>query len=354
MRRLLLLGLFLISSCSLGEEVYQEPMRVVIPEEAVTVSFGELEDASGLQILTTAWVAALSETGRFLAVGDRADPFLRVLDRSSNAVTRFGEKGGGPGELRSAYAVDFLGDSIVLVLNGGSRLERFRPSGEWVSGHPLSGTGLLVFSVATACGGEVFAFGVPSGHRGLDTIPWVHELLFSSGIEAAERLSIPGKGYRIGWGGLNGFDGNDDGVLLWQKSTRPQVGFWVPCDGAPPRLWSHGGSERTVERTLAASDGHPGGSVLTLPDTLFGGAAAKGTTMIFARNPRDAVEGGRSTIFHVVRDSECLEVNIVGRWTLHDAHQDGLVLATNDPFPEVRVVDWAWFEDTLRRVPCRG
>ena len=45
-------------------------------------------------------------------------------------------------------------------------------------------------------------------------------------------------------------------------------------------------------------------------------------------------------------------MEIFGEWTLYDAHRDGLVLATSDPFPSVQVIDWAWFEGSLTRVRC--
>ena len=341
-----------VGGCGAEEETFDPPARVAIPPEAVVASFGEISDTTGIQILVSAWVAALSESGRFLAVGDRSPPFLRILDRETGARRSFGPKGQGPGELMSAYGLDFLGDSMLLVLSAGQRLDRFTVEGEWLAGHRLQETGVSVMSIAVACGGRVFAYGVPLGDRQMDTVPWLHELELGPDVSAETRLRIPGTGYLVGWGGLYGFDGNADGVLLWHRAREPQVGYWLPCDGSAVSMWSHTVSREVVERMMTLEGGEYGGSVLTLPDTVFHGAAALGLVKVRTRLALQPEDGVDVTTFHVVAGEECLEVEIFGAWKLHDAHRDGLVLDRSDPYPLVQVIDWAWLEGTLTRARC--
>ena len=104
--------------------------------------------------------------------------------------------------------------------------------------------------------------------------------------------------------------------------------------------------------TKGVKSGEVGGSVLTLPDTLFQGAAALGPVKIRTRRALQPDDGIDVTSFHVVAGEECLEVEIFGDWKLYDAHRDGLVLATSEPFPSVMVIDWAWFEGILTQARC--
>ena len=343
---------FLGGGCGTDEEIFDPPARVAIPPEAIIASFGELTDTTEVEVLTWARLASLSESGRYLAIGDNAPPFLRILDRKKGTKTSFGERGNGPGELMSAYSLDFLGDSILLVLSSGQRLERFTVAGESLGGHRLPDTGVLVRSIAVACDDRVFAYGVPVGHRQLDTVPWVHELKLGSEISAEALLDIPGTGYLMGYGGLNGFDGNSDGLLLWHRAREPQVGYWLPCDGGSSVLWSHTAPREIVERSLTLEGREVGGSVLTLPDTLFQGAAAFGEVKVRVRKALRPEDGVEVSSFHVVEKDECREVELLGNWTLHDAHREGLVMETSDPFPRVQVVEWAWFNAVLSRVSC--
>jgi len=346
--------LFCLCACGPEDGAFDPPARVSIPPEAVTASFGEMSDASGTEILSSPWVAALSESGRYLAVGDRAPPFLRILDRETGAARAFGPEGQGPGELMSAYGLDFVGDSTLLVLSAGQRLDRFNVEGEWVGGQRLRETGVLVMSITVACGSRIFAYGVPFGYRQMDTVPWLHELAFATGVSTEERLRIPGRGYRVGFGGLYGLDGNEDGVLLWHRAREPQLGYWLPCEGGVASVWSHTASREIVEQRITLDGGDYGGSVLVLPDTLFHGAAAFGSTKIRARFAFKPGDGIPVTRFHTVQGELCREVDIFGGWRLHDAHRDGLVVSAFEPYPIVQVIDWEWFRASLTRVKCSG
>ena len=84
---------------------------------------------------------------------------------------------------------------------------------------------------------------------------------------------------------------------------------------------------------------------MTLPDTLFVGAAVHGSSKIRAKRPNYVLANGVDiTSFHVVTDGECQEVEFFGAWDLLDAHPDGLVVARRLPYPAVQVIDWAWFD----------
>ncbi len=352
MKRQLLLPLLMLAAACSGEEAFPPPARLAIPAEAVLASLGELNDTAEVQVLASVGVAALSETGRFLAVGERAvPPFVRVLDRETGRAWSFGPRGRGPGELTSAYSLGFLGDSVLLVLNH-QRLERFRVTGQWLGGHRLSDTGLLVSAITVGCGGRVFAYGAPAGRdtRSRDSVPWVHELELDPSVSSTDRLWIPGPAGQS-WGALFGFDGSADGLLLWHKFRKPEVGYWIPCDGREPTVWSHTVSRAEVEAISLVGDDRAG-MVLRLPDTLFSGAAVRGSAKIRAVRWDWNKPGAQVTSFQVVDSVGCREVEFFGNWTLHDAHAHGLVLATRLPFPMVRLIDWNWFEEMLTPAHC--
>jgi hypothetical protein len=73
-----------------------------------------MSDATGTGILSSRSVAALSESGRYLAVGDRVPPFLRILDQETGAARAFGPKRQGTGELMSACGLDGNEGGVLL------------------------------------------------------------------------------------------------------------------------------------------------------------------------------------------------------------------------------------------------
>jgi hypothetical protein len=103
---------------------------------------------------------------------------------------------------------------------------------------------------------------------------------------------------------------------------------------------------------MARLGGERVGMALTLPDTLFAGAAARGSVRIMARSPLRPRDGAPYTTFRAVQGERCMAVEGSGSWTLHDAHALGLIVTRSDPFPVVRLVDWTWFERTLTDVAC--
>ena len=242
-----------LSDCTHGNGVFQPPAQVEIPLEALVDSFGELSDSTGVQVLDWPWVAALSETGRFLAIGDRSYPYLRILDRESDSAWSFGLPGEGPGELGQPRAVEFVGDSALLVLHR-QRLEVFGVTGEWQRGFPLSVLPFSVLTVTIGCSGKLYAYGALSRRRGIESTSWVHELKLGPEISAEPRLTIPGPGWPGYAGQQLGFDGARDGILIWHRYSHPEVGYWLPCDGAVPTVWSHSASKEVGEKTLS-----PGG-----------------------------------------------------------------------------------------------
>lgn len=345
-------AILLALSCTRPGDVTQPVLRVDVPDSAVEVLLGERADSVPAEVLTSIQEAVLSPGGRFVALIDRVPPFLRTFDRQERVARAFGTKGGGPGELPAAWGVEFLDDSTLLVLSASYRVERFRPDGRWLGAHRLDDTGLQFTSLAVGCGGRVFGYGVPRERRGLREVPWVHEIDLGEPPRARTLLSIPGHGFSFGWGGLNGFDAGERGVVLWHGYTDPEVGFWVPCEGGPPTIWDHAaGSTEELGRAFSGS-GAQRGMAFVLPDTLFAGAAVRGGARIRARNPLEPGEDGMATTFRVVEGRDCREVKLEGEWRIHDAGDEGLLLARRDPYPIVVLLGWRWFEERLRRVDC--
>lgn len=342
-----------VEGCSRDDAPLDRRSRVYVTPEAVLTSFGSLSDTTGAEVMSHIKAAALSESGRYLAVADRSPPYLRIFDRESGAARSFGPEGRGPGELRAADAVEFLGDSVLLVLARGYRLERFNVQGEWLGGYDLRGTELLTSSMTAGCGSRIYVYGIPAEYRRLDSVPWVHELSPVTRTTATPLVWIPGTDFHFGWGGLEGFDGNGNGVLLWDRAQTPHEGYWLPCEGSSARIWSRwSAAEIDVESEARRSSAGTGGQALMLPDTLFAGAAARGPAKIWGRRAFEPDGGTNATHFRVVRDGTCRAVGLMGEWTLHDASSDGLLVATGDPFPSISVLDWGWFEERLTAVRC--
>lgn len=347
-------ALAVMAGCGGDDGRFAPPDRVEIPPEAVRSSFGELDDTTGVEVFNYLYGAALSESGRYMALASRSPPSLRVLDRRTDSAWSFGPDGEGPGEIRAAYGVEFVGDTALLVLSGGHRIERFGVRGAYLGGRRLADTGLRVADITAGCGGRIYAYGHPAEYRHLDAVPWVHELILEEEVSSRSLLELPGTDFRFGWGGLGGFDGTEAGVLYWDKAQSPQVGFWLPCGRAEPGIFSHRATGEIRTRTDLEGREGKSGQAFTLPDTLFAGAAARGSTKIWARKALEPEDGIRVTTLQVVGGGECREMELRGTWSLHDAHSDGLLLYTSDPVPAVKLVDWSWFEGRLTRVRCRA
>lgn len=333
------------------EEVFLPPARLAVPPEAVLVSFGVVEDSTGVHVLARPWVAALSESGRYLAIGEyAAPPLLRVLDRETGEAWSFGPRGRGPGELLSAHAVEFLGDSVLLVMSG-QRLERFSVDGRWLAGYRPVEAGLTVVAIASGCGGRVYSYGAPVDARGLDSVPWIHELQLGPMVSSRPLFWTQGHAPR-GWGDLHGFDASEEGILLWHKRVEPEVGYWIPCDGSDPTVWSHAAAPQDVVDAVPLA-GDRAGMVLQLPDTVFRGAAVRGSTKVRARAWDYDRRGSAVTSLQVVDSGGCWEVELLGSWRLRDAHADGLVLSTESQgVPVVQLIDWNWFDGVLTPARC--
>jgi hypothetical protein len=351
-RLILTVSLCLIACSSMtgcaapSDEDYATPVQVTPPGEGIVYQIGAASDGSGLREFAAIKTAVLSESGRFLAVADRrAPPYLRIVDRESDAVVAFGPRGGGPAELRSAEELTFSGDTLLLVLAGGGRLELFSATGEWRRGFRVPDAGVTLSSITNGCGGKLYGYGVPTGsvHVRPDTVPWVHELTIGETLTAEPRAAFVKHGV-MGWGGLFGFSGSADGILVWRKATNS--GYWVPCGEAVPELWSP-----ALNPKPAGASEAEGGMVFVLPDTLFAGAAATGNRRIWARTYAIA-DNNRETAIRVVSEGTCSEVRFPGKWTVHDAQPVGLVLSVDDPAPTVKIIAWSWLSSQLRKVRC--
>lgn len=341
-----------LAACGDEQRRFDSPPDVYVTPEVVLASFGSLSDTTGVEALGRVDDAALSESGRYVAVADESSPHLKILDRASDSAWSFGAEGDGPGELRAAYAVEFLGDTSLLVLSGDHRLEHFSVQGEWQGGYSLSATDLLISSITAGCGQSIYAYGRPARYPHLDSLPWVHEVRHDPEVSTRPLLWIAGTEVRFGRGSLKGFDATGDGVLLWDRAQTPHVGYWLPCGGDSVQIWSRWAAEEVeVESGLRSREGVRG-QALTLPDTLFAGAAARGSTKIWARRPYRPNDGEQVTLLRVHRNGACRGVGLLGEWTLHDGYSDGLLVSTYEPFPSVSVLDWTWFETKLAQVRC--
>jgi hypothetical protein len=347
----IVLAMAVVVTTACGSETSVPPARLAVPPSEVVASFGRLQDESGVEELSRAGHATLSGSGRYLAIRDNAPPFIKVLDRVEQAAWSFGRKGEGPGELgSSSTAVAFLGDSMLLV-HSGQRLERYNVRGEWLDGTRLPAD-VLTMSLTTGCDGRIFLYGVPTDYRQLDPVPWLHEFDPTSG-NVNPILAIPGRAAgSVRWGALFGVNGTAEGVLVWHIHipSHTEVGYWVPCDGSPPSVLDKNFSGKTVEEAFFA--GSERVTVLSLPDTLFAGAAAQGSTAVraFRWQEGDTV----ITSLRIIDRNRCGLLELPGDWRLHDLHLDLAILSRSDPYPVVRVVKWSWIESNLTEVPCTG
>jgi hypothetical protein len=75
---------------------------------------------------------------------------IRVFDPSGTLVRRFGGAGAGPGEIRSAQSIGWIGDTLAVLDPGNGRLGLFTRTGAWVGQRPymaLSGSGIRLHPV---------------------------------------------------------------------------------------------------------------------------------------------------------------------------------------------------------------
>jgi hypothetical protein len=248
--------------------------------------------------------------------------------------------------------LDFTDDSLLVVLSG-SQLHRFTVTGTWQGVATSSDHRLSVMSITSGCGDRQFAYGVPSGQSETELVPWVHELGPPPGDSSVPLLYVPGGvGGNLRFGALIGFDGTEDGVFVWhmQLQSGVEAGYWIPCDGTNPRVIDSVNAGESVSEAFVA--GADRVMVLTLPDTLFAGAAAQGRLAIRAFRWKDA--GTEVTTIHAIQEQGCGAIELLGGWNVHDLEQGLIVLARDTPFPAVYIVDWAWIEARLVDAACAG
>lgn len=347
--RAILIGSLLATAC--GGESRAPVQQLHLPTSEALDSLGRLSDSTRAEVFSRIKDASLSPSGRFFAVSDEAPPYLRILDRVERTISSFGNEGPGPGELRGVHAVDFEGDSVLLVLAAG-RLERFSVDGEWLGGESLSRRRIHPMSFAMGCGDRLFVYGAPVEHRELDSVPWLHEVDQSASSLTTPVLVIPGRaGGSVRYGALYGVDGTDDGIFVWhiQVQSGVEAGYWIACDGSEPILLEHtAGSVPAAEAFLV------GGRqvlALTLPDTLFAGAAAIGAGAAFrAFSSQNGDEA--TTSIRTIGSSGCELLEIVGDWRLYDAERGLLVLARQEPFPSAILVDSEWIRSNSVQRAC--
>lgn len=341
--------MLLLAAC--GSESDPEPGRFAIPEEQILDVFGQLSSEHEAEVFTGVRNAVLSVSGRYLAIADNSSPFVKVLDREKRQAWGLGRDGDGPGELRSAWALEFLGDSVLVVLDTNQRLTRLGVNGEWQSTVNMAEHGIHAMSITLGCDDRFFVYGVPAVQSGSGSVPWLHEVDLLGGSPTIARLIVPGgTGGSVRSGALFGLDGTGEGVMVWHRQLTSDVeaGYWVPCDGSEPFVLDHTAGKQTVAEAFEV--GGQQALVLTLPDTLFSGAAAQGSMGVRAFRWKDG--GVAVTTIQVMQASGCGLLELYGNWRLFDLHMDELVLASQDPFPRAVVVNWNWIEQSLTPVRC--
>jgi len=339
-----------ITTAACGSDIPQEVTRLKIDPSHVVQSVGRLDGAPEAAILSGIRAAELSEDGRYLAIANGSPPFLRIFDRSSDSIWSFGSGGEGPGELRAPWGMSWLGDTAIVVLSG-VRLDRFTIAGAWRGAIRLPDRGLVGMSVMTGCGDHVYVYGVPTGYAGMDPVPWVHEMPMDSISQPRPMLFVPGRAVgSVRFGARLGVDGTERGLFVWHRDipTRKEAGYWVPCDGSEPHMVD---GTPTSEQPNRAAD-RSSGVVLTLPDTMFSGAAAGAAEMLRAESWTE--EANVVTRLIAMGDRGCSAVELIGEWVLKDLGETVLVLADQEPFPRVQLIDWKWLRDQMVAVPCHA
>jgi hypothetical protein len=222
----------------------------------------------------------------------------------------------------------------------------------WQSVTSSSDQRLSVMSITSGCGGRQFAYGVPAELPRSDLVPWVHQLGGPTDDPSTPVLYVPGGvGGNVRFGALIGFDGAEDGVFVWHPQlSGVETGYWIPCDGSEPYVVDSINPGTTVTETFVA--GADRVMAVTLPDTLFAGAAAQRGLAIHAFRWKDA--GSVVTTIRTIQEQRCGAIELVGGWNVHDLEHGLIVLAQSEPFPAVHIVDWAWIESRLVKVVCAG
>lgn len=318
------------------------------PDVRAVTEFGDLETGN---VLGSVQDAAISPTGRYLAVLDRDDPHLRVLDREYDTAYVFGKEGEGPGEVKSPMSIAFLGDSVLALLRSGA-IDFFSPLGILRNTIHTSELGIRAQAITEGCD-ALFLYGI-SGEEDRATKPrWLHRVeVQSSPDHSVPFLSLGGRS-AAKWGALEGLDGSDREIFLWHRPRNAEAGWVFDCEKETVRLLQSRENETDV-RTGLLEDGS-GGASFTLPDTLFSGAVVYGDVFLAAHTVRGETGeygSGQTLLRSWAPDGKgCVE--IPGWWWVFDAEADLVALATQEPFPRVLLVPFSALggEDVLGR-PC--
>jgi hypothetical protein len=137
-----------------------------------------------------------------VVIFDAADAAIAVLDlRTGRALTRFGRKGGGPGELRDVARVEFLGRRVALLDRANSRLSLFDLSGRLVGERAAR-----VASAGASCAISQELLAVASlgpdeitfiGTQG-ESLGSIHRLIADTVSEPLLRMPLLAKSSRVG------------------------------------------------------------------------------------------------------------------------------------------------------------
>jgi hypothetical protein len=337
--------LALVTACRPDQD--PDPIYLDPGVRAVT-EFGDLETGN---VLGTVQDAAISPSGRYLAVLDRDDPHLRVLDREYDTAYVFGKEGEGPGEVKFPMSIAFLGDSVLAVLRSGA-IDFFSPPGILRNTIQSSDLGIRAQAITDGCD-ALFIYGI-SGEEGRAAEPhWLHRVkVQSSPDRSVPFLSLGGRS-AAKWGALEGLDGSDREIFLWHRPRNTEAGWVFDCEGETVRLLQSRESETEV-RTALLEDGS-GGAVFTLSDTLFSGSVVYGDVFLVAHTVRgeNGEYGAGQTLLRSWAPEGRGCVTIPGWWWVFDAEAELVALATQEPFPRVLLIPFPALggEDILGR-PC--
>jgi hypothetical protein len=270
------------------------------------------------------------------------------MDLESDSVITFGRRGGAPDEMGLFLSADFLTDSVVVVMAAGS-VNRFSVDGTWLSGRRLRATGVTFGALTTACGDQLYGFGMEGSRRQQESLPWIFRLSVPTSPDDVPTvvpvLELPGSYRGFGIGQLVGLDGDENGILYWHRAhPTTHTGHWIDCGDYSTERWD------TVSLASPELVAGAEGVGLALPDSLFKGAVVREGA--FLRAYSWGVDDDPITHLKTVEPNGCREMTVAGKWTLHDGHARGIVMSTSNPFPRAVLVDWVWIDDALVAAKC--
>ena len=320
------------ASCRSGERTAVEPV-VDLTEIGSLVSIGDVESADTMALFTEIRDAAFH--GSEIAVLDAAPPFVRFFDSNGRFTRAFVERGEGPGEARTPYALSVTTSGGLLLTerrrvtwldSDGQAVRITRADGMRVRG-AVFGCGhaaiLLAGSLAYADSAGGLLRPAAAGD-GLDTLLRIRTLRPNS--RQAHPLFAAGEPEKL--------------ILYSEERTENRI-IEVSCDGTVTdeiELDSIGRAEWWESGAV------PGEFLLHPPEAPFpAGFARIGDELVWASRILKEGKTGVDTLTRLVsyrRSARDRSILLRGWYEILDASADGRVLISRDePVGSVFVVD---------------